>query len=188
MKALNNPWVVGALAVTAIAMVGYQVLQAKGARPRLMGAALPHPVTAPAPSPPVSPSTSSGSTIPEETNPAPRLANVDTNYFEARITNWAESSQHDPFHLLTVKPVQKFAAPSPVPTWKLKAIWQQAGKPLVAINRKLYREGDVIDGYRIVRIDDAQVWFQGPEGLESLGFGKRAPRVAGTQNTQSTQH
>ena len=125
---------------------------------------------------------------PRERNIPPRLTNVDTNYFEARITNWTESPQRDPFRLLTMKPVQKFAAPSPVPTWKLNAIWQQAGKPLVVINRKVYGEGQEIEGYKLVKIDEAQVWFQGPEGLESLGFGKPAPRVAGTQSTQSTQH
>ena len=187
MRALNNPWVVGALAATAIGMVGYQILQASGKRPGPLPAALPARAVTPAPKPSGT-SPTAGSTIPEEAKVAPQLTNVDANYFEAHITKWTESPQRDPFHLLTVKPIQKSAVLSPVPTWKLKAIWQQAGKPLVVIDRKVYREGDLIEGYRIVSIDDAQVWFQGPEGLESLGFGKRAPRVAGTQSTQSAQH
>ena len=187
MRALNNPWVVGALAIAAIGMVGYQILQARGKRPGPVHAALPAPPITSAPRPSGT-SPTSGSTIPEETNLAPRLTNVDTNYFEARITNWTESPPHDPFHLLTVKAVQKFAAPSPVPTWKLNAIWQQAGKPLVVIDRKVYQEGEEIGRYKIVRIDEAQVWFQGPEGVESLGFGKRVQRVAGMQSAQSTHH
>ena len=187
MKALNDPWVVGALAISAIAMVGYQLVQAKGARPRPLRPAVSTPVSGAAASVSGAPYRS-GLITAEGTNMAVRLTNVDTSYFEARITSWAESPQRDPFHLLSGKPVLKVAAPSPVPTWKLNAIWQQAGKPLVVIHRKVYHEGEEIGRYKIARIDEAQVWFQGPEGLESLGFGKRAPGIAGTQSTQSTQH
>jgi hypothetical protein len=187
MKALNNPWVVGALAVTAVTMVGHSILQPKWARPGIAGRG---PATARRSPPDGSTSIPKSPSINAETttNVPARLTNVDTDYFEAHVTDWVQAPRRDPFHLLTIKPVRKTAAPSPVPTWSLNAIWQQEGKPLVAINRKVYREGEVIEGYRIARIDEALVWFQGPDGLESLGFGKRAPRIAGTASVHSNQH
>jgi hypothetical protein len=54
--------------------------------------------------------------------------------------------------------------------WKLKGIWRQTGGRVAAINNGVYSEGDSIDGYKIEKIDGDQIWFQGPERLERLGF------------------
>ena len=180
MKALNNPWFVSALAVTAVTLMGYQVLQPKWPHRRIAGPAT---ASAPGQRPDTSASTATtkSSSAENASHVQPPIVSMDTDYLEAHINTWAEAPKRDPFRLIAAKPIEKLAVPFPVPTWKLNAIWQQQGSPMVAINRKVYREGDVVEGYKIVRIEDAQIWFQGPDGPESLGFGKRTPRVAGIQ-------
>jgi hypothetical protein len=64
---------------------------------------------------------------------------------------------------------------SPVRHWKLKSIWRQTGSQLAAINSGVYTVGDVIEGYRIERIESNQVWFNGPTGRESLSFTNAPP-------------
>src|ERR1041385_1402388 len=60
---------------------------------------------------------------------------------------------------------------SPVHSWKLKGIFSQnGGEAMAVINQGIYRAGDEIDGYKIIRIDNDEVWFQGPRSKERLGF------------------
>jgi hypothetical protein len=72
--------------------------------------------------------------------------------------------------------------------WKLKSIWRQTGSQLAAINKGVYSEGDVIEGYRIEQIDGDQVWFQGPTGRESLGFTNPQPPPAAPTRTNGPKH
>jgi hypothetical protein len=60
---------------------------------------------------------------------------------------------------------------SPVPTWSLQAIWNQTDSRLAVINGRVCRVGDVIEpGYKLIRIEKDEVWIQGPNRNERLGF------------------
>jgi hypothetical protein len=60
---------------------------------------------------------------------------------------------------------------SPVPTWTLRGIWNQTDSRLAVINGRVWRVGDVIEpGYKLIRIEKDEVWFQGPYRNERLGF------------------
>ena len=66
---------------------------------------------------------------------------------------------------------------SPLRKLKLKGIWDQTGSRLAVINREVYRQGDEIDGYKIIEIGSDEVWFQGPRNKERLGLEKSLPRT-----------
>ena len=82
----------------------------------------------------------------------------------------------DPFQLIGAPSRTKRdpSIPSPVLSWKLKAIWRQTGGSLAAINNGVFAEGQDIQGYKLERIEGDRVWFQGPDGMESLDFNKKA--------------
>src|SRR5262249_49140099 len=102
----------------------------------------------------------------------------------SRFEEWLGSPKRDPFHNTTAK--GSGAPPSPVPGWKLSAIWRQTGSRVATINGTIYQEGDQIEGYTIERIESDRVWFRGPIGTEALGFTKdqagtnAGPKGAGT--------
>lgn len=166
MKPLQNPWIVGALAVVAVGVACYQFVPSRWlSRPAAQPApAEPMPAHAPAPSAPASTVSKSKTGVQPE-------ASIDRSYFQSRLPNWVDSPARDPFQALTP---QEAAAASPVQQWKLKAIWRQAERNLAAINKGVYAEGDVIEGYKLVAIEDGQVWFQGAT-RERLGFGQHMP-------------
>src|SRR6266446_7075025 len=153
MKILQNPWIVGVLAVAAVAVVYYQISQP---RSRSRGAAEPAPT---APTPGAAPAPNAQRSTPNQPKAGPQPeAGIDRNYLQTHLPNWVDSPTRDPFQVITP---QEAAAASPVQQWKLKAIWRQAEKSLAAINKGVYGEGDMIEGYKIVAIEDGQVWFQG---------------------------
>lgn len=166
MKALRSPWVSGALVILAVAVFLYQFRQPRRAQPR------PAPAQAPAPVARLPKIKVPLPAVPAATNAAvlPALG-IDRAYAESHLAEWADSPQRDPFFLIPVvsdKPVHQYT--SPVPNWKLKGIWRQTGGRVAAINNRVYSEGESIEGYKIERIEDDQVWFQGPERMERLGF------------------
>ncbi len=185
MKALRNPLVTGALVVVAVATVGYQFLPSvshafQTPTPPAPAIALPGtaPVRAeveePRPTVPIAPK------LPLPVQP------IDTNYGPAHMIEWADSPRRDPFFLVPVvqsKAVHQY--PSPVLKWKLKGIWRQTGGRFAAINHGVYGEGDSIDGFKIEKIDDDQVWVQGPDRLERLGFDKTEPGVFANERFRS---
>jgi hypothetical protein len=155
MKLLRNPVVVGILALAAVVMVLYQVFGDKVFRVRRLFTSKPATATT-----------------------ASALAVL----VEQRFKSWVSAPLRDPF-LLLVPGVREPSllneeTNSPVPTWKLKAIWNQTGSRLAVINRGVYREGDEIQGYRILKIEGDEVWFQGPTRRERLGFDRRSSKAA----------
>lgn len=182
MKLLRNPIVTGILALAAVVIVFYQVV----APHWQWGKAAPPPAPAPAPpaapAPASAPPRASAATLPEATPGAPTPDRpIDRAYAEAHFAAWVNSPSRDPFLLLAPEPPAAVQAVpetnSPVVTWKLKAIWNQTGNRLAVINHGVYREGDEIQGYRILKIEGDEVWFQGPTRNERLGFERRRSTV-----------
>jgi hypothetical protein len=192
MKLLGNPWIVGGLCVIAVGLVGYQVLAPRSPGGKATAPNRPALVTAASPArsaPGVlaarasDPGRAAARTAPG-TNATPPATLIDRTYVQSHLAQWVASPSRDPFQLLSPsgKPAP-VAKPAPVPVspvsrWKLKAVWQQSGSRLAAINTGVYAEGDVIkgyEGYRIEQIESDQVWFQGPTGRESLSFTNAPP-------------
>jgi hypothetical protein len=173
MKLLRNPWVTAGLVVTAICVVGYQVYPVSGIRARTPQSPTPRPVQANS-LPPRIPDTATQNV---KTVEQPETSGVDRAYIQARLDKWLNAPARDPFWLVPQR-LDKAGAKalaSPIPRWKLRGIWSQTGGRVAAINDRVYTEGDIIDGYRIERIEDDQVWFQGPDRHERLGFGSPTP-------------
>ncbi len=184
MKLLRNPISTTGLVLVAIAVVFYQVVS-----PRMrFGRAFPAVSGLPAPSS----MTRALTAAPGQTSAAAPSrkgatqdgpSGIDREYAELHFDGWVEWPQRDPFLLLTPDSDDSLGnteTNSPVPTWKLRAIWAQTGSRLAVINRGAYREGDEIEGYRIDKIDTGGVWFIGPHERERLGFDTRPRPAVGT--------
>jgi hypothetical protein len=173
---LRNPWVTGVLAAAALGVVAYQFL---APQLRSRGATPARPVARPVSSPGSNVS-SLPSPAPETRDPRletrdPRLEigpGIDRGFVEARFAGWVNAPKRDPFLLVlsASAPKQSLVTNSPVATWKLSGIWNQEGVRLAVINRRVYGEGDEIEGYRVERIVGDEVWFMGTNGLERLGI------------------
>jgi len=185
MKLLRNPVVVGLLAVVALGVVLYQVMGAKLFRGRpsapkpSVAAALPaapnRAASAPNPGTKAAGSGTSQKQPSFATVPLPRQG-VDASAIEDGFKTWVAAPRRDPFWLLApiVEKPGSFESEtnSPVATWTLNAIMNQTDSRLAVIMDQVYRVGDVIQGYKLVRIEQDEVWFQGPTRHERLGFAK----------------
>jgi len=175
VKVLRNPKVTVGLTLVAIGVLYLQFFQRKSLR-----------VSANAEAP-----AARLAANPQQRNPLPGAQTVqskrdeivgtaiDRRYVEVHLSEWIDSPRRDPF--LQDRDTFGGENSSPVRSWKLKAIWRQTGGRVATINDRVYQEGDVIQGYKIERIEGDQVWFDGPYGKEHLGFAKpertRAPQT-----------
>lgn len=183
MKFLRNPIVTGVLAVVAVVVVFLQVAPharfnffapSAPALP-LVSPPTPAPVT-PAAAPSSAPLASIATAEAEVARPRP----IDREFVELHFDGWVNWPQRDPFLVMTPDPPdpknKDVDANSPVATWKLKAIYAQtASRPIAVINHSVYFEGQEIQGYKIIKIEGDEVWFQGPRRKERLGFDRRIP-------------
>jgi hypothetical protein len=201
MKPLRNPIVVSILAVVAVVMVLYQVFGDKLFRPRRPASPAPPPAAAPAgPAKPAAQPTA----VP---NPAAKLftkraatytnleaalvpsQGVELAQVEPRFSTWVSAPMRDPFLLLA--PSTKSTGldnqtNSPVPTWALQAIWIQTGSRSAVINDRVRRVGDEVEpGYKLIRIERDEVWFQGPDRNERLGFRGLRPQPLANPTTSA---
>ena len=167
MNPFRNPYVVGGLVIIALGIVGYQIFQ-----PHWPGSAsAPQPVA----SAPLSTTANPQPATPAESQSNPPTVErglgggIDRSYVQQHLTEWIDAPQRDPF-LVTPSTTAPKGTVSPIATWVLKAIWRQTGGRLAAINNGIYKEGDVIEGYTLERIEADQVWFQGPNTKERLTF------------------
>jgi len=185
MKLLRNPIVTCVLALAAVLIVFYQFGGAKlfrGKRVQHQVTKTATPRTAPVPtSQPLRAAQARAAAVAQAlttTNlPAALLPErpVDETFVGPRFANWVKAPLRDPFLLLTpvIEEPGLFESEtnSPVRTWTLKAIWNQTDSRLAVINNRIYRVGDVVqEGYKLVRIEKDEVWFQGPMRNERLGF------------------
>ncbi len=179
MKLLDNPWIVGGLCAIAVGVAGYQLSKSRGGT----GFAPAHK----APSPPSAargPSTLNPQLSTTSTPAAASPSLIDRSYVLSHLAQWIEAPKRDPF-LRATAAEHGVAATSPVSQWKLKAIWHQTGSRLAVINKGVYAEGDLIEGYKLETIESDGVWLRGPTGREGLGFGKPKPGTASITNQQS---
>jgi hypothetical protein len=212
MKLLRNPFVTGALAVVALLVVLYQFVGPTVFRGRPSAA---KPSAAPARPASPTPAARSGRaaaatpTQPRKAAASPERAPnplpvgeellpdrpVEASLVATRFPTWVSAPLRDPFLLL--QPIVEDAVlslaetNSPVPTWNLQAIWHQTDIRLAVINARVWRLGDEREGYKLIRIEKDEVWFQGPHHHERLGFAE--PRKAaslgkgGRAKTQKTK-
>lgn len=184
MKFLRNPVVTACLAVLAVGVVLYQVLGANlfkrrpSGPPAQVAAATP---ATPAPAPArnqankAAPNGRSATSSNSEAASLPN-ATVDAAVVERGFKAWVAAPLRDPFWLLqpVIQQPGLFATEtnSPVATWTLNAIMNQTDSRLAVIEDQVYRVGDVIEGYKLIRIEQDEVWLQGPTRNERLGFAK----------------
>jgi hypothetical protein len=184
MKFLRNPIVTGLLVLAAVGMVFYQIYaprweRARARVPQPVAAAVaavarviaPSPVPAPTPAPAENPALADF--VPDNT--------IDRRYAESHFEAWVESPARDPFLLLGVQPPEVketgVDTNSPLRKMKLRGILDQTGSRVAIIDREVYRQGDEIEGYKIIEIGSDEVWFQGPRKKERLGLEKSVPRT-----------
>jgi hypothetical protein len=181
VKLLRNPIVTGLLVLAALAAVFFQVVAPRWhfgspAQPPAAVATLP-----PAPEvavPPSAPRSARPAALSQSNTNLVADQPIDRAYLAAHFDAWVNSPRHDPFLLLAPDPTGNgrdgSETNSPVAGWKLNSIWSQTGSRLAVINQRVYGEGDeVAEGYRILRIQSDEVWFQGPVRKERLGFERR---------------
>ena len=182
MKLLRNPWVVGALALGAIAMLVIQVFKPQWDRWRQRVAATvaaknevqkPVPAAPPAASAPKaiasSPRGSASIHAPPPKIPGQPEAEVNIDQVASRFAQWVSGPARDPFFGLTgIDPNSVPEGPAPVQSWALTGIWRQTGGQFAAINGRVYGEGDQIDGWFLERIEADQVVFRGTNRIERL--------------------
>lgn len=183
-KLLNNPVVIGCVAVVAVACVLFTVRKRLNRFVRPVATAVKNQVLTPA-------------------EPAPAVASpaiavdpgmvrpIDRAYARSRVPRWIDSPSRDPF---SKHPMQIAVAPAAGPTnapvpLKVTAIWHQTGKRLAVINSQLVTEGDKVFDYVIDRIENTVVLVRGPLGPERIEFPSfdnlavaRTNRLAGVIN------
>lgn len=188
MKLLQNPVVVGSLAVVALALVFRNALapiwQRAAHRPTATRAEQPAPVESTANVLPTTPAT------PEVVVPnRPRLDRIQP---EASIdlaqVGWKANGtpRRDPFQInpATITNLARLYPPAG-DLFSLKAIWRQTGSSLAVINGRVLNVGDAITAlvhsktagepdanlkFQIQSIEDSSVWLEGPGGREQLEF------------------
>jgi hypothetical protein len=157
------------LAVVAVGFVAYQTFHPHWPQAAAGGGPPPAPPAAPAA---VKDGTNRdggrSSALPA---PVPGLV-MDTNFAASRMSGWINAPPRDPFFLAD-KTAE--ASSTPMPQWRLKAIWRQGGDTVAAINDGVYRIGDVLDGCIILNINDNEVWFERNGRKMFLGFGNPEP-------------
>ncbi|MBT5926183.1 MAG: hypothetical protein HOH33_06160 [Verrucomicrobia bacterium] len=89
---------------------------------------------------------------------------MDASTIKMRLSQWVQSPLRDPFQHFSKQPDYAGVAAF----LKLSAVWRQTRTRLAVINQKVLEEGDIIEDYRIDRIEGERVWMHGPIGLEPL--------------------
>src|SRR4051812_13595296 len=128
MKLLRNPIFTTLLVIVAIVTVLYQLNSPRLGVGRLFrtstfASATPAFSAAPAPA--------AAAKVAVNKGPAPGLTStnqIDRNMVEVHFGSWVDWPKRDPFLLFTPEPdemVVNTETNSPVPTWKLRAIWTQ---------------------------------------------------------------
>lgn len=163
MKLLQNKFIVSILGVFAFAVVLNNLGVFRMSNPSL----------------PASESTSNGSvrkSKPTTSAPSASLAGIgvineegkelfmDASAVELRLSQWIQSPLRDPFQHFSKQP--DYAGVAAI--LKLSAVWRQTRTRLAVINQKVLEEGDIIEDYRVDRIEGERVWMHGPIGLEPL--------------------
>jgi hypothetical protein len=169
MNPLRNPWVVGVLAVVAVIVVARQVMTGgRSGGATVASTTQPSTPVADASAPAPAPDSTPAKPAPEKSAPL----SIDSNYTAQHYADWAGAPRRDPFLKLLPGPEK---TEKPIASLKLQAIWRQTGSSLAVINHGVYAEGDTVEGYKVEKIEDDQVWLQGSDQKERLGFAGDQP-------------
>lgn len=103
------------------------------------------------------------------------LVRMDTEQLRREAPRWVVDPVRDPFQPVRPPAAEGPAPESPVSQFRLGATWMQTGARLAVIDQKVFREGDELVGYRIVRIEPAKVLVQGRERVEEITFTSYRP-------------
>lgn len=178
MRFFRNPFVSGVLAAAAVVLVAYRLVLPRLRLGSPVVAALVNQIIAPAHAP--TPSRSKDDPFVDTLYAGPDRG-IDRNYIEGRFAKWVATPVRDPFLLLggdqQAKAKDELEFASPIAGWKLNGIWNQTGSSLAVINNTVHQVGDEIEGYKIIRIEGEEVWFQGPRRKERLGLTQKGPVV-----------
>jgi hypothetical protein len=202
---LQNPAVVGALAVSALLIVGLQFRKPK------RGAAKPGTVaaqsagrkangSATARTAKGSADTAGARSVPESdpaslppgerADPADETE-IDIGYLNQRLAKWVESPNRDPFGYYPKPPPSDLMTTSRTNAselLKVSAIWRQTGRRLAVINGKVLGESSEIQGFRVDQIDATVVRLTGPHGPDQIvlaEFGKPPASLRSTNGVPS---
>lgn len=166
MKLLQNPWVVGTLAVAGLGVVAFNIGKPIYQRRARQSA----PATAPA-----KPGTPAAGTAPAAkaaATPAsvPAGKPVDRVHLANRMRDWVQAAPTDPFAPPAHPVAEAPKGPRAVDVLKLQGIWRQTGGMVAVINRQPLTEGETVAGFTVHRIEADQVLVTGPHGLEEIHF------------------
>lgn len=118
-----------------------------------------------------------GKLLPSTTNLQTWIA---TATVKASLPKWLELTR-DPFQTRYLDLRKQMVIPVPAAQLlKLSGIWVQTGSRLAVINQRLVHEGDVLEGFKIERIEDNGVTFSGTGGREVLTI--RPPKPSTNTN------
>ncbi|MBX3746239.1 MAG: hypothetical protein KF833_13115 [Verrucomicrobiae bacterium] len=197
MKLLRNPVVVGILATGALAFVVWNIAgpMMKKSRPSRGPAktakvtpAKPAASAAKAAKPPsqAAGNRGSGTGAPVRAEDV-AVRPMDLAAIQARIREWIEAPQRDPFERQTAVRA-RVEGPKAADVLALRAIWRQTGGQFAVINNAVLREGDPVAGYTLERIEGDGVWVSGTNGLERVEFSlvpSRRPAAPGRSSNPS---
>lgn len=174
MKALNNPFVAGTLAVAACTFFAWNVVGPIWTRHR--GSSAPTPEAPPStPAAPLGPPTAAAVVKPVPTGET-NYAAMDLAAIQSQLPRWLEAPRRDPFEVVVqAKVAVKQEGPRAEDVLKLHAIWRQSGHQLAVVNQQIVTEGDPVAGYLVQRIENDFITVQGSNGLERVEY--RAPTL-----------
>jgi len=184
MKPFQNPYVVGGLAVVALALVFRNAIAPVWGR--LAHRATPAQTVAQLPVPAANPAISA----PTAEVPAPKAVvhlQLETNIDLSQVGWKSNSAPHrDPFQITpaTITNLVRLYPPAS-DLLSLTAVWRQTGSSLAVINGKIVADGDTLlalvhgktpgeaeikYSYKIQAIEGNGVWVEGPAGREQVEF------------------
>ena len=196
MKIFQNPYVVGGLAIVAVALIFRNAIGPLWSRIAPRGGAI---QIVAQPQVPSSVSTAPAN-APVAESPAPKAPRLEP---EKNIDltqagwKWHSSPHRDPFQITpaTITNLARLYPPAS-DLLSLTAVWRQTGSSLALINGRILAQGDAILAkfqgkaagetnatykYKIESIEGDTVWVEGPAGREQVEF-----RSSGALNGSAT--
>ncbi|HNQ91108.1 MAG TPA: hypothetical protein PKM73_21040 [Verrucomicrobiota bacterium] len=100
---------------------------------------------------------------------------IDRVAVQNRWLSWLNAPARDPFLWVKAQTAKEVAEVSPAQYLKLSATWLQTGSRLAVIDQRIYGEGDVVKGFKILRIGASEVLLEGPEKNDTITFFSYVP-------------
>lgn len=162
-KLLNNPLVVGAMALIAVGIVVMNII-----RPMMGSGKSPRPASVNSVVQKEEPQKS-----PEGKPAQSAMAEHQDEVADRGKINWRKKpALRDPFKPRAAVSRKSYSrsVPTRVVSFRLFGIWVEPGVRFAAINNKIVSEGDRIGEYRVAEIKPDSVLLKGPKGNRLLKF------------------